>query len=89
MKPDPPALNSLHYCVASCRCRTVSSKDSKFFLVWSPGGYTPPKVRYPTRSEADVAAQAMAARYIGQEFFVLEAIGRSVATAAVTVTTLG
>jgi hypothetical protein len=74
-----------------CKCCTHAPpphKDSKFFLVWSPGGHTPPKVRYTTRSEADTAAAAMAARYIGQEFFVLETLSRSIAKANVSITAL-
>lgn len=44
-----------------------------FWMVWSPGGATPPRVRHPSEFQAQQAAEAMARRHPGQEFFVVHA----------------
>lgn len=51
-----------------------------FFLVWSPTGPTSPRVRHSTRDEAKQVAESMARTHRGQEFFVVVATDRFVAT---------
>lgn len=58
---------------------------SKFWIVYSPQGPTPPRVRHDSRTKAIVAAESMAQSHPGQEFFVMEALTLS---KSVTVTTL-
>lgn len=43
------------------------------FIIWSPTGTTPPRVRFATHHAAQEIAETMARRYPGQEFFVMEA----------------
>lgn len=47
--------------------------NERFWLIWSPTGPTPPRVRLTTRSEAKRAAEEMARMHPGQEFYVMRA----------------
>ena len=49
-----------------------------FFLIWNPGGATPPRVRHATLGDAMVEATRLARNCPGQEFIVLETVRRVV-----------
>ena len=55
-----------------------ASIEEPFHLVWSPTGPYPPRVRMRSYDEAKSAAASMAARYPGQEFFIVTASARFV-----------
>jgi hypothetical protein len=46
--------------------------DSRFFIVWSPKGKTPPQKQYTTHAHACADAEALAKKHPGQRFFVLD-----------------
>lgn len=48
--------------------------SEEFWIVWSPTGMPPPRVRHRSEYEAQQAAEAMAKRHRGQLFFVLRAL---------------
>lgn len=47
--------------------------ETRFWLIWSPTGPTPPRRRIDTRAEAKRIAEDMAQRHPGQRFYVLRA----------------
>jgi hypothetical protein len=47
-----------------------------FYLVWSPTGPTPPRVRHASRAEAKAEAERLARINRGTEFFVVCATDR-------------
>lgn len=49
----------------------------RFWIVWCPTGPHSPRNRHQTRREATNEALRLAENHAGQEFFVLEAIGRA------------
>lgn len=49
-----------------------------FWILWSPQGKTPPRVKFPTEKQALRIAEKMAAEHPGSEFFVLLTVARSV-----------
>ncbi len=49
--------------------------NAKFWIVWSPGGQTPPRVRHASPHEARSEAERLAALNPGHHFFVCEAVG--------------
>lgn len=51
--------------------------DVKFWMVWSPTGSTPPRVRHANYAEAVRAAEDMARSHPNQEFYVMQAVSRS------------
>ncbi len=48
-----------------------------FWLVYSPSGKEPPRIRYPDRVSAETAARDMAAKFRGSDFFVLKSVSCS------------
>lgn len=58
--------------------------QEKFWMVWSPGGVNPPKVRHASLAEAKHAAEAMARNNCGQEFYTMEAQSCSVVSGCIT-----
>lgn len=46
---------------------------SKFWIIWSPTGRTPPSVQHPTIKEANTEAQRLARLNPGSKFYVLTA----------------
>lgn len=59
-------------------CRRKTSQNGKiFWMVWSPTGNTPTRMRHLSRENAEVAAKEMAQTYRGQEFFVMQACSLS------------
>lgn len=66
-----------------CFCKEVIS--GKFFMVWSPEGSNPPRVRHTTNEEAVKAAEEMARLHPGQQFYVMQA--QSVSKISVVTTT--
>ena len=49
-----------------------------FWLVWSPTGVLPPRMKHATYQAAEAEAQRLALRNPGQSFFVLRMESRSV-----------
>lgn len=47
---------------------------NKFWIVYSPTGSSPPRIRHTSREDALVAAESMARQHPNQEFFVMEAM---------------
>lgn len=56
---------------------TGGCRFKRFWLVWSPQGETSPTRRHYDKQEAVRAAQSMAQRIVGKQFFVVEAIGQA------------
>jgi hypothetical protein len=48
-----------------------------FWLVYSPSGKEPPRIRYPDRVSAEAAARDMATKFRGSDFFVLKSVSCS------------
>lgn len=55
------------------------------FIVWSPGGETPPKVTHPSHKAAHQAAHQMAKLHPTQTFYVMGVGGRAIHGAEVEV----
>lgn len=53
------------------------AEPTKFWLVWSPSGPTPPKYRHASEWSAEDEAKRLAAEHVGKEFYVLEVVGRA------------
>jgi hypothetical protein len=51
--------------------------NDPFFLVWSPEGWTPPRVKHPTQAKAQEVAEQMARENPGKTFFVVQALSVS------------
>jgi len=51
------------------------NKFTPFWIIWTPTGSTPPKVRHSIRGEAVSEAERLARLTPGAEFYVLEAYG--------------
>lgn len=64
--------------------RTGDDGDRDFYIVWSPGGPTPPKVRHFALHEAQREAERLARAHPGQRFFVMAAASVSVLPTATT-----
>lgn len=75
MNPDRPDSWTL----ASCDNRKPAPPDplAVFFLVYSPSGKEPPRIRYPDRVSAETAARDMATKFRGSDFFVLKSVSCS------------
>lgn len=48
-----------------------------FFIVWSPEGKTPPRIRHETREDATAEAERLARSNPGDFFYVLESLTES------------
>lgn len=49
-----------------------------FYILWNPKGRTPPRVEFITLDEAERAAKTMARVHPGQEFYVMQMVGKAV-----------
>lgn len=49
----------------------------QFYLVWSPTGPTPPRVRHPTKHEARNVCLKMAREHPGADFYIVKALYRA------------
>lgn len=49
-----------------------------FYILWNPKGTTPPRVEFITLDEAERAAKNMARMHPGQEFYVMQMVGKAV-----------
>ena len=55
-----------------------------FYMLWSPSGSKPPRIRHETQESEQKEAERLAIEHPGHEFFVMAAMTRSVMPALIT-----
>jgi hypothetical protein len=77
IRPDPNGQRIYHTppTVTPETDKPMKLKSVKPFIVWGPKGSTNPKARFGTEKAAQNAAEDMARKHPGQEFYVMKAVG--------------